>query len=118
MPKPERLIQTFGKDFRLTKQSEISRIFSEGQFFRAGYLKFKWRPSETGRLRVVISISKRAGNSPQRNRLKRVIREGLRRRVELEEKALDLAVFVTSPTKTPPRLGEVQHYLERFFAKL
>lgn len=118
MPKAERPTKDFPKRFRLTKQAEIGRIFEDGEFFRAGYLKFKWRPAQAGHLRVVISISKRAGNSPKRNRLKRLIREGLRHRPELDQCPLDLAVFVTSPTKAPPKLGEVQHYLERFFANL
>ncbi|MDT8447010.1 MAG: ribonuclease P protein component [bacterium] len=118
MPKEERLQRNFPKQFRLTRQGEISRIFADGEFFRAGYLKFKWTPAESGYLKVVISISKRAGNSPMRNRLKRLIREVLRHRPELERTPIHLAVFVTSPTRQPPQLREIQTYLERFFANL
>ena len=80
-------------------------------------MKFKSVPTEGSKGQVVISISKRAGNSPTRNRLKRLIREGLRLSKRLESVEINLAIFVTGPVNEPPQLKDVQHHLERFFSE-
>jgi len=108
----------FPKDFRLTGQTEIGEIFKTGRFSRAGFLKIKWIATSEPKGQVVISISKKAGNSPCRNRLKRLVREALRLGQYLEKRSIHLAIFVTSPITEPPRLKEVQRHLEQFFGEL
>ncbi|OGH00052.1 MAG: hypothetical protein A2600_00065 [Candidatus Lambdaproteobacteria bacterium RIFOXYD1_FULL_56_27] len=81
-------------------------------------MKFKWTAVEAGRAKTVISISKRVGSSPQRNRLKRLIRENLRQSPEWLDRPINLAIYVTGAPQTAPTLKEVACHLERFFRHL
>ena len=108
----------FGKSYSLKGKTEIKQVFAKGRFFRSGFLKIKWVSVEEPRGKVVISISKRAGNSPTRNRLKRLVRESLRLNQALANRPINLAVYITEPLKAKPQLADVQVHLDRFFAEL
>jgi ribonuclease P protein component len=71
-----------------------------------------------GYLRTVLSVSKRVGNSPQRNRLKRLIREALRLSGKLQDTSFDCGVFITKTPRNPPTLQEIKGYLSWFLSQL
>jgi ribonuclease P protein component len=108
----------FSKNYRLSKKKEINRLFQIGKFQSCGFLKFRYLPQTQGYLRVVISISKRVGNAPKRNRLKRLIRESLRISSYLRTRSMDCAIYVTKPLKKEPTLEVTQRYLSRFLGNL
>ena len=56
--------------------NEFERVRSEGVSVRSGPIRLAFLPGESTRLGLVVS--KRVGNSPVRNRFKRVIREFFR----------------------------------------
>jgi ribonuclease P protein component len=65
----------FGRDRRLRRRGEFQRVFDTGQRVRGRFLTviLARRPAEGARLGIVAS--RKLGNSVQRNRAKRLIRE-------------------------------------------
>lgn len=108
----------FSKNHRLTRKKEIDQLFQRGGFRSCGFLKFRYLPKPQGYIRVVISISKRVGNAPKRNRIKRLIRESLRTSGYLRKRSMDCAIYVTKPLQKKPTLEETQRYLVRFLGNL
>lgn len=108
----------FSKKNRLGSKKAIDQLFKKGKYKSSGFLNFRYLGQNKGHTRIVISISKRVGTAPERNRLKRIIREALRFSGFLDDTSLDCAVFVTKPPKRTPTLIEVQKYLKRFISHL
>ncbi len=108
----------FSEKHRLKSKKAIDELFQTGQYRSYGFLRFRYIPQDQGYLKVVISISKRVGNSPARNRLKRLIREALRLSSCLDQKPYNCGIYVTSPPYQTPTLAEVQDYLGRFISSL
>lgn len=96
----------------------MDRLFQVGRFKSHGFLKFRYLPQPQGYIRVVISVSKRVGKAPVRNRLKRLIRESLRTSGYLRTRSLDCAIYVTKPLQKKPTLEETERYLLRFLNSL
>lgn len=115
MPKPDTSKRfPFPKKYRLKRKKLIDELFRKGKFKSFGFLKFRYLEQEQGYLKVVISISKRTGNSPYRNRLKRLIRESLRFSGEMELHSYNCGIYITNTPRTKPTLDEVQDYIKRF----
>jgi len=108
----------FSKKHRLTGKNDINLLFQKGKFKSCGFLKFRYLSQTRGYTRVVISISKRVGKAPVRNRLKRLIRETLRTSDFLRNRTMDCAIFITRPLQKKPSLESVQKYVSRFFLDL
>ena len=108
----------FSKKHKLTGKKQIGELFRFGKYETYGFLRFRYLPKSQGYIRVVISISKRVGNSPERNRLKRLIREALRLSQCLDRISHDWGVYVTSPLYRKPTLSEMQDHIGQFIASL
>ena len=107
---------SFPKSRVLNQKGEISRIFAEGSFWRSDNYKFKYLRGE--RFGLVISVSKRVGSSPERNRIKRLVREAIRQRGDLDQQPWQLALFITNPPQSQPQLVEMQAILAKLFDHL
>ena len=68
--------------------------------------------------RFMISVSKRAGSAPGRNRIRRVIREAIRLNRHRLTRPFDICIFVTAPPSQPVRLADVERELRRLFTRL
>jgi len=108
----------FSKKHRLYKKKAIDLLFRKGRYHSCGFLKFRYLPSENGYTKVVISISKKVGNAPKRNRMKRLIREALRLSGFLQSTSIHCAIYVTKPLQKRPDLTKTQELIGQFFSKL
>ncbi len=116
--KQKRRRHSFPRKHRLNSRKSIDLLFQKGRYQSCGFLRFRCLPQTDGYTRVVISISKRAGDAPVRNRLKRLIREALRLSPHLHDQSLDCAFFITNPLNKPPSLTEIQERIEYIFTHL
>jgi ribonuclease P protein component len=67
------------------------------------------RRSELGHARLGLSVSKKLGNSPARNRWKRLLREAFRLDREQLPPGVDLVIIPQQ--KTPPHLSVIRRSL-------
>ncbi len=118
MPSLTRGRFSFSRKHRLSSKRRIDELFQKGEFRTRGYLKFRFLPNDKGCMRIVLTVSKRVGNSPQRNRLKRLVREALRLSGELQKRSLDCGIFITKTPGNPPVLEEIKEYLDWFLSHL
>jgi ribonuclease P protein component len=102
---------------RITAQSHFDRVYRQGRKLVAPGLVAWVLPSETGRCRVGLSVSRKVGGAIQRNRVKRVLREAFRQLDVPPDPPLDL-VLVARPGRAPQTLADARaalaHLLRRY----
>ncbi|HCJ09544.1 MAG TPA: ribonuclease P protein component [Clostridiales bacterium] len=81
------------KVLSLRKPAEFQQVISEGKRFGGRFVLLFVRPSGTDVLRVGVSASSRAGTSVVRNRLKRLLREAVRRKAPDLRPGYDLVLI-------------------------
>ncbi len=69
------------KQNRLLKRRDFQRVFKEGNRFVGRYLCIDYRLGPSAR--IGISVNRRYGSSPERNRFKRLVREVFRKSYSL-----------------------------------
>ena len=74
---PNRL-QAFGKEERVRKRQDYLRIYEQGTRRYSQRFTIIICPNPTGIRRLGMTVSKKAGNAVQRNRIKRLLREFFR----------------------------------------
>ena len=87
-----RRTQTFPKTVRVRSRLEFAAVYEQGVRDSDGCMTLIALPNDRSLSRLGLAVSKRCGNSVQRNRLKRRLREAFRQsRAELPA-GLDLVV--------------------------
>lgn len=71
--------QRFGKGKRLRRRSEIDAVFASSCKASSAGMMIRYAARASGPSRVAIIIGKRWGNSVERNRLRRIVREVFRK---------------------------------------
>jgi ribonuclease P protein component len=88
----EKPSERFGKKDRVCSRVEFERIFKTGRVQADPFLVIHALPNRLNFSRLGISVSKKVGSAPVRNRWKRLIREAFRRqRLEIP-KGMDFVV--------------------------
>jgi ribonuclease P protein component len=77
---------------RLAAGSAVAACWEEGRRWRSTHLEFAWRPSPFGHPRVVVVAPRFQFTAVARNRLRRRLREVLRREFLAALPAVDLVV--------------------------
>ena len=101
--------ERFPKSVRLVSQLDFDRVFHEGIVASDSVLVIHAVRGKQTWTRIGLSVSKRVGNSPIRNRWKRLIREAFRRQKMELPLAIDMVVR--------PKRGAVPDY-KRVFTSL
>ena len=69
------------KAYRITRAAELRALLTEGKRRRTDHLDLFTRPSPLGHSRVAVIVPRFAHTAPQRNRLRRRVKEICRRSV-------------------------------------
>ena len=107
---------TFPKSRRLGGQLEFSSVFDAKVRESRGPLNVYALPNDLSHPRLGISISRRVGTAPKRNRIKRLLRESFRLMQHDLPRGYDFVVVVR-PHETLI-LAEYQKLLSAMFVKL
>lgn len=105
--------------YRLREEHDVKRVRSRGRSVAHGALVMRYMPNslEPPQNRYTVIAGKRCGNSVQRNRLKRIVREALRAWHPKLHQGHDLAVICRGGVDEMPDLAAAQktlkHILER-----
>ncbi|MEQ8766913.1 MAG: ribonuclease P protein component [Planctomycetota bacterium] len=75
---PEKKPATFPKRMHLLKTPEFQRVFQQGQRHVGRIMIVFRRPNRDGFPRIGLVVSRKAGKSHDRNRIKRLLREAFR----------------------------------------
>ncbi|HYW92318.1 MAG TPA: ribonuclease P protein component [Gammaproteobacteria bacterium] len=107
----------FPRTARLLHQAEFRRVFQQAERSADSCFTVLARSNDAGAARLGLAISvRRAGNSVQRNRLKRIIRESFRRHRE-QLPAVDLVVMAR-PAAAAADAARLRASLERHWERL
>ena len=101
--------ERFPKSVRLVSQLDFDRVFHEGIVASDSVLVIHAVRGKQTWTRIGLSVSKRVGNSPTRNRWKRLIREAFRRQKSELPIGIDMVVR--------PKRGAMPNY-EHVFSSL
>ncbi len=108
----------YPKAIRLRTRDEIDRVFRQGVYHRMGWLQAKALPNGRETSRFMVSVRKSVGTAPERNRIKRVLREALRLHRDRLLLPHDICFFVTVRPRQAVCLATVAPELKRLFGRL
>ncbi len=94
--------ERFPKSLRLVSQLDFDHVFKEGVVASDSVLVVHAARGKQAWTRIGLSVSKRVGNSPVRNRWKRLIREAFRRQKSDMPIGIDMVIR--------PKRGAVPDY--------
>jgi ribonuclease P protein component len=96
---------TFPKRLRLLRPTEFEHVFSSKNSASNSWIVLYAAPNDLEYPRLGLTVSRKAGGSVERNRWKRILREGFR----LSQQSLPAVDLICMPRgKTPPALSEIQ----------
>ncbi len=74
----------------------FKRAYHQGKSVVFKEMVVYWRKNRMGVTRLGITVSKKIGNSPERNRIRRIIREGVRKNREILPLGHDIVIVARS----------------------
>lgn len=90
------------KQYRLTSSAQIKELQQRGQSWHNRWLVLAKRANDRQESRFAFSVSRRLGNAVVRNRVRRVIRECIRRRLTLIATGWDVLLIARLPARGAP----------------
>jgi ribonuclease P protein component len=85
--------QSFGREYSLKEDLAIKRVFNSGKKFKGSCLSIFHYGAGSLPLKVVIKVPKSNGSAPRRNRIKRIVREVIRKNKEKFESRGHLVII-------------------------
>jgi ribonuclease P protein component len=109
---PRRAEHGFPAAARVRRRSEFEELYARGSKLVESRLVAFIGPAADGRSRLGLSVSRKVGDAPRRNRVKRVLREAFRQLAPGWPEPLEL-VLVARPGTAPSSLAEARESLVR-----
>lgn len=106
--------QTFSQTERIKSPLHFEKVFKEGVVAADGVLVIHVSLNNLRHPRLGLSLSKRVGNSPKRNRWKRLIRESFRKQ---KDKFPRVDIVVRPKRGAIPNYGEIFNSLPALVAR-
>ena len=107
--------QTFPKTVRLNQSQIIREVFTDGVYKSLGVIGVKYKKATVESSRFSISIKKRVGIAPFRNKIKRFIREAVRLEISDLNCSFDMCFFVTNRSNFNTEFKLVKDEIKQFF---
>ena len=104
----------FPRAYRLTARREFIAVYEKGRRAGSTSIVMFALPNTRGHCRLGITVTRKAGPSVQRNRIRRVLRDVFRRHRSELAPALDLVVNARPGTSTVPLADLEREFLDRF----
>jgi ribonuclease P protein component len=113
---PEKRRYRFSKDKRVAGREEFAAVFDAKVRQSRGPLTAYAIPTDRESPRLGLSVSRRVGTAPRRNRIKRMLREAFRLMQHDFPRAYDVVIVVRA--HEPLILAEYQRMLTALMVKL
>ena len=110
--------QGYPKYLRLSGRAAIDTAFRQGRYHRLGVLHAKALPTELETARYLISVKKAIGTAVERNRIKRLVREAIRRHRHQLRRPHDVCLFLTARPGHALTLAEIDKEIVNLFQRL
>ncbi len=108
----------FRMDMKIESVKEnvnFKRAYHQGRSAVFKEIVVYWRKNRLGVTRLGITVSKRLGNSPARNRVRRIIREGVRQNMPILPKGHDI-VIVARTRCTTCKSTDIERLIREVFS--
>ena len=89
--------QKFPKTDRILKRDLFRRVYEEGRKIQARHFTAFVLPNSGGQSRIGITATRKMGNSVERNRARRLVREVFRKNKWLVPRGVDIVINVKRP---------------------
>jgi len=110
---PRRRAEGLPRVARLRRRADFEAVYATGhKLVEARLVAFVVRAERAAGCRLGLSVGRRVGNAPVRNRVKRVLRDAFRKLAPHCPEPLDL-VLVARPGKAPSTAAEAAESLSR-----
>ena len=96
-PAMSEVSEKFPKTDRILKRAVFRRVYEEGRKFHARCFTAFVLPSSGERSRIGITATRKIGNSVERNRARRLVREVIRKNKWLVPSGVDIVINVKRP---------------------
>ena len=108
----------FTKAERLTRKKEFERVFNEGTVFKNNEVVLYVIPNDFQYSRLGLVVSKKVGNSPRRNRAKRLLREAYRLNKHLLKTHVDIIAIPRHPFSSALKLLDIEDEFKKLLLQI
>jgi len=107
----------FKKEFRLTKEQDIQRVYKKGRVFREEEVIVRVLENRRGVSRIAFVVGKKQyPKAYQRNKIKRRLREGVRQFFPQTKQSNDIIISLQRPFKEE-KFENITELLKKIFQK-
>ncbi|MEW6107941.1 MAG: ribonuclease P protein component [Nitrospirota bacterium] len=101
----------------INKNGDFKKVFEQGSKFSSKYLVIYARPNRLTYSRLGLSVSKKIGNAVTRNRIKRRLREAIRKQLMDKPVRYDFVV-VARRSSVEAEFSDLKNNIFKFFSGL
>ena len=101
----------------LTRRRDFEAVFKKGTNSASRYIAVYARPNELNTNRLGLSVSKKVGKAVSRNRIKRLLREAMRKSLDGISLNYDFVLVARKPS-AEGKLDDFVQEIKRFLSRL